>query len=249
MEVTASRQGITMANPTTSGRAVPIGDTSVLRHGDMTLAALSGTAASVPAEDRGHPPAVPYSVQSEVGQLRRVIVHRPGMELDRLTPGNIESLLFDDVLWAQRAREEHDAFVQVLWDKGVEVHYYGDLLAETLQLPEGRAFVLDRVCTPEMLGPSLVDPVRTFFETLDGRALAGHLIGGVLRDDLPLTHPHSLRWDLLEHDAFVLPPLPKHLFQRDNSCWMCDGVTINPMAEPACQRESLHTRANPRDAS
>ena len=80
-------------------------------------------------------------------------MHRPGLELSRLTPQNIGELLFDDVLWAKKAKEEHDAFAEALRDKGVRVHYFGQLLAETLELPEGRAFVLDRICTPEMLGP------------------------------------------------------------------------------------------------
>ncbi len=93
------------------------------------------------------------NVGSEVGQLRRAIVHRPGLELSRLTPDNIESLLFDDVVWASKAKEEHDAFAEALRDKGVEVHYYAQLLAETLDLPEGRAFVLDRLCTPARFGP------------------------------------------------------------------------------------------------
>ena len=98
-----------------------------------------------------------FSVQSEVGQLRQAILHRPGLELSRLTPQNIGELLFDDVMWARKAKEEHDAFAEALRDQGVQVHYFGQLLAETLELPEGRAFVLDRVCTPEILGP---DPGR-----------------------------------------------------------------------------------------
>ena len=85
-----------------------------------------------------------FNVQSEVGQLRQVIVHRPGLELSRLTPRNIGELLFDDVMWAKKAKEEHDAFAEALRDKGVRVHYFGQLLGETLELPEGRAFVLDR---------------------------------------------------------------------------------------------------------
>jgi len=182
-------------------------------------------------------------VDSEVGQLRQAIVHRPGLELSRLTPDNIGELLFDDVMWAKRAREEHDAFVQALRDKGVEVHYYGQLLAETLNVKDGRAFVLDRVCTPENLGPSLVDPIRELFDELDGQALATRLIGGVLKSDLHPSGTHSLKWDLLRPGDFVLPPLPNHLFQRDNSCWIYEGVTVNPMAKPARQRESLHTRA------
>ena len=127
-----------------------------------------------------------FSVQSEAGQLRQVIVHRPGLELSRLTPQNIGELLFDDVLWAKKAKEEHDAFAEALREKGVRVHYFGQLLGETLGLPEGRAFVLDRVCTPEILGPNLVTPVRKLFDDLDGPALAEYLVGGVLKADL---HP------------------------------------------------------------
>ena len=172
-----------------------------------------------------------FSVESEVGQLRQVIVHRPGLELSRLTPGNVGELLFDDVLWAGRAKEEHDAFAEALRGKGVQVHYFGQLLAETLELPAGRAFVLDRICVPEILGPNLAGPVRRLFDDLDGPALAEFLVGGVLKADLNAARPHSLTWDVLHADDFVLPPLPNHLFQRDNSCWIFQGVSVNPMAK------------------
>jgi len=184
-----------------------------------------------------------FNVQSEAGKLRQVIVHRPGLELSRLTPRNIGDLLFDDVMWAKRAKEEHDAFTEVLRDHGVRVHYFGQLLGETLQLPEGRSFVLDRVCTPEQLGPNLVRPVRSLLDGLDGPELAEYLIGGVLKADLHPARAHSLKWDMLRADDFVLPPLPNHLFQRDNSCWIYGGVSVNPMAKPARQRETLHSRA------
>jgi arginine deiminase len=184
-----------------------------------------------------------FNVGSEIGQLRQVIVHRPGLELSRLTPDNIESLLFDDVLWASKAKEEHDAFAEALREKGVVVHYYSQLLAEALALPAGRTFVLDRLCTPQFLGPSLVEPVRRLFEEQDATTLAGALIGGVLKADLHSLHARSLKWDMLKADDFILPPLPNHLFQRDNSCWIYGGVTVNPMAMPARQRESLHSRA------
>ena len=184
-----------------------------------------------------------FSVQSEVGRLRQVIVHRPGLELSRLTPGNVGELLFDDVLWAGRAREEHDAFAEALRGRGVRVHYFGQLLAEALEVPAGRAFVLDRLCVPEMLGPDLAGPVRRLFDDLDGAALAEFLIGGVLKADLHPARPNGLTWEVLRADDFVLPPLPNHLFQRDNSCWLYGGVSVNPMAKPARQRESLHSRA------
>jgi arginine deiminase len=184
-----------------------------------------------------------FNVQSEVGRLRQVIVHRPGLELSRLTPQNVGELLFDDVLWAKRAKEEHDAFAAALQERGVRVHYFGRLLGETLEVPEGRAYVLDRVCTPEMLGPNLAEPVRRLFEDLDGPTLAEFLVGGVLKADLHPARPHSLTWDMLHADDFLLPPLPNHLFQRDNSCWVFRGVSVNPMAKLARQRETLHSRA------
>lgn len=182
-------------------------------------------------------------VDSEVGQLRQAIIHRPGPELTRLTPSNCHELLFDDVLWADRAREEHDVFAQVLREHGVTVHLFGDLLAETLHSAEARAFVLDRVCTVHRLGPALAASLRAFAEDVAPDALAELLIGGVTRSDVSPLRVGSLRWQTLDLDDLVLPPLPNTLFQRDNSAWIYGGVTINPMAKPVRQRESIHSRA------
>ncbi|MXM68009.1 arginine deiminase [Streptomyces sp. HUCO-GS316] len=184
-----------------------------------------------------------FHVDSEVGPLRQVILHRPGLELSRLTPRNVDALLFDDILWAKRAREEHDAFAQVLRDHGARVHYFADLLAQTLEVPEARVWLLDRVVSTATVGPALVDSVRELCADLDGETLAGYLIGGLLKSDLPLTAPHSLVWNALDADDFALPPLPNHLFPRDNSCWMYDRLSVNPMAKPARRRESLHAEA------
>ncbi|HVA73315.1 MAG TPA: arginine deiminase [Acidimicrobiales bacterium] len=201
-----------------------------------------------------------FNVQSEVGILRKAVVHRPGLELARLSPSNVGSLLFDDVLWAKRARDEHDSFCDTLTQNRVEVLYFEQLLAETLDTPEGRSFVIDRICTPEVVGPALVRALRTLSEGVDGKTLATYLIGGVLKSDL---HPRlqvassglgrdeegwsasvqGLTWDVLGDDDFVLPPLPNHLFQRDNSAWIYGGVSVNPMAKAARQRESLHSTA------
>ena len=95
-------------------------------------------------------------VHSEVGPLRQLIVHRPGLELARLTPSNVADLLFDDILWAKRAREQHDAFAGVLRDRGIVVHHLDRLLAETLAIPAARAEILDQVCTADAVGTSLV---------------------------------------------------------------------------------------------
>jgi arginine deiminase len=181
-------------------------------------------------------------VDSEVGQLRQAIVHRPGLELSRLTPGNCHELLFDDVLWATKAREEHDQFVQSLRDRGVTVHHFDTLLAEALAIPEARSFVLDRICTPDQVGPTLAGPLRRLADDVDAAGLAEFLIGGVTRADLSPLQVSSLRWETLGLDDFVLTPLPNTLFQRDNSAWIYGGVTINPMAKAARLRESLHSR-------
>ena len=183
------------------------------------------------------------SVQSEVGQLRQVIVHRPGLELARLTPSNIGDLLFDDVMWASKAREEHDVFADVLRDQGVQVHHFGQLLTETLLVPEGRAYVLDQICTPEMVGPELTGELRRLTDDADAETLAGYLIGGVLKADVRPLRSKSLKWEMLRADDFLLTPLPNHLFTRDNSCWVYGGVSVSQMAKPARQRETVHVRA------
>ncbi|WP_405987944.1 arginine deiminase [Streptomyces sp. NBC_00986] len=187
--------------------------------------------------------ATAFHVDSEVGRLRQVILHRPGLELSRLTPRNVDALLFDDILWAKRAREEHDAFAQVLRDHGARVHYFADLLAQTLADPEARDWLLERVVTPATVGPALIDPLRELCIDLDGETLAGHLIGGILKSDLTLPTPHSLVWNTLDAEDFALTPLPNHLFPRDNSCWMYDRLSVNPMAKLARRRESLHAEA------
>src|ERR1700733_15222116 len=164
-------------------------------------------------------------VESEVGQLRRAIVHRPGLELTRLTPRNCDELLCDDVLWADKAREEHDTFTQAL------------------AVPEAKAFVLDRVCSVSRVGPTLMASVRAMAEDVDAQALADLLIGGITKSDLSPLRAGSLRWQTLALDDFILTPVPNTLFQRDNSAWVYGGVSINPMAKAARRRESIHSRA------
>ena len=185
-------------------------------------------------------------VGSEVGVLRRVIVHRPDLELRRLTPANKDELLFDDVLWVKRARQEHDAFADTLRDRGIEVLLLGDLLAETLDLPDVRPGIVSRTLAEVELGPSLRGAVDEWLVGLGGRELAGALIGGVTFEELPFTVVASLA-QCVDPTGFVVPPLPNHLFTRDTSCWIYDGVSINHMAKPARRRESLHLDAIYRD--
>ena len=169
-------------------------------------------------------------------------MHRPGTELDRLTPANASDLLFDDVLWASKARDEHDAFADVLRKHGARVHLFADLLAEALQVPAGRSFALDGVCTDNRFGPTLARELRKLLDDTTADDLAEMLIGGILKSDLSPLTTTSMSWHSLAIDDFLLPPLPNTLFQRDNAAWIGRGVTINPMAKAARRRESLNTR-------
>ncbi|MFF5564010.1 arginine deiminase [Streptomyces sp. NPDC012623] len=186
-----------------------------------------------------------FQVNSETGRLRRVVLHRPGLELKRLTPGNKDALLFDDVLWVRRAQEEHDAFAAVLRERGVRVHLFGDLLRESLELPTARGLVLDRVFHEKEYGPLATAHLRDVFDELPTDELVEALVGGMTKRDFLERHaePTSVRFHVMDLDDFLLDPLPNHLFTRDTSAWIYDGVSINAMRWPARQRETVHFEA------
>ena len=178
-------------------------------------------------------------VGSEVGTLRRVVLHRPDLELKRLTPRNKDALLFDDVLWVKRARQEHDAFADTLAERGVEVLYLEELFAETLRQPSVREQVIERTLAAVDLGPELGPAVAEWLTAVSAVELADRLIGGITYDELPFASP-ALSAQVPALDGFVLAPLPNHLFTRDTSAWIYDGVSINAMAMRARRRESIH---------
>ncbi|MCL7381039.1 MULTISPECIES: arginine deiminase [unclassified Streptomyces] len=186
-----------------------------------------------------------FHVDSETGRLRRVILHRPDLELKRLTPGNKDTLLFDDVLWVRRAQEEHDAFAALLRERGVQVHLFGDLLRESLDLPAARRLVLDRVFDEKEYGPLATGHLRAIFDELPTDRLVEALVGGMTKREFLEQHaePVSVRFHAMELDDFLLDPLPNHLFTRDTSAWIYDGVSINAMRWPARQRETVHFEA------
>jgi arginine deiminase len=186
-----------------------------------------------------------FHVDSEVGRLRQVILHRPDLELKRLTPDNAASLLFDDVLWVAEAQAEHDAFAAALRDHGVRVHYYGELFAQTLEVGEARTYVLDRVFDPRLHGPLAVDALRSAMEGLGAADLARFLIGGITkREILELgPEPKSIAFHSLDPDGFVLAPLPNLLYQRDTSSWIYGGVSVNAMRRRARMRETVSDEA------
>ena len=185
--------------------------------------------------------AISFRVDSEVGTLRKVLVHRPGLEHARLTPTNAADLLFDDVIWVKRAQEEHDAFRGVMRDRGVEVFDAAQLLTDVLALSEGRTWVLDRVLDERHVGVYLA---RERYEWARGMAPAGlaeFLIGGVTKAEL--SQGAGLTYESSAQNEMLLPPLPNFLFQRDPSCWIYDGVTLNPMTMPARRPETVFMEA------
>lgn len=175
-------------------------------------------------------------VGSEVGPLREVILHRPGLELRRLTPSNKDALLFDELVWVGKAQEEHDAFTELLTDVGVRVRHLRDLLADVVADPEARAEAIHARATVDACGVELVEHVRSFLAALEPRVLADHLIGGVTVDEVPGA-AHGFVGGVLGPTAFLVPPLPNAVFTRDPSAWVGDGVVLSPMQRPARQAE------------
>ena len=190
-----------------------------------------------------------FVVHSEVGKLRKVMVHRPELSLRRLTPSNHDELLFDDVLWVERAQYEHDRFVEKMRERGVEVFLLRDLLSESLAASEeARQRLIELAVSEYTVGISLVDDVRALLGSMKPEDLARHLIGGLTVAesglDLALFKASSLPAAALDDEsAFILPPLPNTLFTRDSSCWIYDGVSINPMFWPARRLEAYNVAA------
>ncbi|WP_330299326.1 arginine deiminase [Streptomyces sp. NBC_00503] len=193
-----------------------------------------------------------FHVNSEVGALKQVILHEPGLDLERLTPSNKDELLFDDVVWVSRAQEEHRAFQQLLRDRGVTVHLLHDLLAETVKGDDAVAFVLDRILDERQphLGALLARVTERVLTGMGPDELATHLLGGLNKRELleragerRQADGRSLGLALLADDDFILPPLPNSLFTRDTSCWVYDGVSVNPMRKTGRKRETVNYEA------
>ena len=183
-----------------------------------------------------------YGVYSEVGKLRKVIVHRPGLAIARLTPSNCQALLFDDVLWVKQARQEHLAFVDEMRHRGIEVYHVRELLEETMRDAKARAWLLKLRVNENTVGVGMAEDLYAALMEMDAYTLSVHLIGGISRAELPF-EPKGMLGRLLAPQDFVLAPLPNQLFTRDPSAWIYGGVTLHPMFWPARRQETLHMAA------
>ncbi|TXH37888.1 MAG: arginine deiminase [Rhodospirillaceae bacterium] len=184
-----------------------------------------------------------FGVHSEVGKLRTVMVCKPSLAHQRLTPGNCRDLLFDDVIWVHEAEKDHYDFTLKMKERGVEVLELHDLLAETMGNGEARKFILDRRITPNMVGIAAVESMRPWLDEMPAEQLAIHLIGGIAISDLPEAASKTMMREAFGDAEFIVPPVPNTLFQRDPSCWIYGGVTVNPMYWPARKPETLLQRA------
>ena len=179
-----------------------------------------------------------FGVHSEIGKLRKVITCQPGLAHSRLTPATADALLYDDVLWVQEARTDHADFRMKMSARGVEVYEFHDLLGAVLAIPEARAWVLDRRISEDQVGLGMLSELRAWLDEMSPSQLAIHLIGGIAVHELPFK-AHDMFGSYLGPDGFVIPPLPNTQFPRDNSCWIGNGLTLNPMFWPARRPETL----------
>jgi arginine deiminase len=180
-------------------------------------------------------------VDSEVGRLHTVLLHRPGAELARLTPRNNDSLLFDGIPWVGRAQEEHDAFAERLREHGVQVLYLTDLLTDVLAFEAARTELTDAVLADIRLGDTLRRRVRDHLGYLDPPGLARVLIAGLAHEEL--TSGSGLVYRMMDRLDFVVDPLPNLLFTRDSSVWLRDRVAVTSLAMNARRRETSITHA------
>lgn len=182
------------------------------------------------------------AVTSEVGTLRSVLVHRPGRELARLTPGNVHELLFDELVWLKQAQAEHDGLVAVLRHHGVKVTLLEELLAETLRDSGAAQDILAAATSASRLGAEFGSDLRAWLLTVEPRELASMLIAGLTTAELPWA-PRGLTGVRAQPDTLLLEPLVNHLFVRDSSMWMHGGVALGHMRFTARRREHDHLAA------
>lgn len=182
----------------------------------------------------------PIDIRSEIGPLRRVMLHRPGRELENLMPEYIGRLLFDDIPYLKIAQEEHDAFRDLLRREGVEVVYLEDLAAETLARPELREqFLRDYLAEAGILGEKRVARMLDYFLSLSTHNMVDSMMAGVRKSEVPGYGRKNLT-DYLEEDyPFVLDPIPNLYFTRDPCAAIGSGVSIHRMSTATRCRETL----------
>lgn len=184
------------------------------------------------------------SIKSEIGTLKRVLMHRPGKELERIVPDDLTESLFEDIPWLKRMQEEHDGFADILRDKGVEIFYVEDLLKDVIKEKAVRETLICQLIDQNPSSGTYIDGFLTeYLMGLRSEKLADALISGVLQKELSHLDRHLVLTDYLkdpEPYAFYLNPLPNLYFMRDPAVVVHDGMSISAMATRTRKRESQY---------
>jgi arginine deiminase len=184
------------------------------------------------------------SIRSEIGKLKSVLVHRPGKELENLTPDLLEKLLFDDIPYLKIAQREHDSFVHKLQNEGIEVLYLTDMLTEALDAhPEVKDdFLLTFIDESMIKSETIRNTLENYLKRLDTKDMVFKLIEGVRKNDVDLKKSNSII-DMLEDEyPFLMDPLPNLFFQRDPFASVGNGAAIGRMSTHARRRETLFSK-------
>lgn len=184
----------------------------------------------------------PIHVTSEIGKLKTVMLHRPGREIENITPDSMYRLLFDDIPYLPIAQEEHDYFAQTLRDQGIEILYFEKLAAEALADQDVKEEFVDRMVAESGYAAGLIhDVLKEYLLAMNTQDMVNKIFEGVRREEIDL--PHMTLQQAAEDTEwpFVMDPMPNAYFTRDPQASIGDGLSINRMTFPARQRESLIT--------
>lgn len=182
------------------------------------------------------------NVTSEIGELKKVLLHRPGGELENLTPKWLEQLLFDDIPWLELARKEHDQFADVFRQNGVEVLYLSDLAAEALETDINikkqfiTQFIEEANVTSDTLKHVLFEFLLSFSST---KEMIERTMAGIKKSDIPNFVKRTLS-DHIRDYPFVTDPMPNLYFTRDPFSIIGSGVSISKMYTTTRSRETLY---------
>ena len=177
-----------------------------------------------------------HGVDSEIGQLKTVLMHRPGVELERITPRHSDRSLFASLPWVSKARQEHDLLSEALRDQGVHVLYLTELLQDCLEYQAARDDAVRMAVADASLGEDLRGQLREHLENLGPEQLAEVLIAGLTPAELKIGR--GVVFELLDRHDFVLEPLPNLIFTRDSSFWIGDRIAVASLASARRRRET-----------
>jgi len=181
------------------------------------------------------------NVYSEIGKLKTVLLHRPGKELENLTPAVLNRLLFDEIPYLKIAQQEHDEFAQALKDEGVEVLYLTDMLSEALEdNPEViEHFIKEFLEEANIKSRYVKDAIFDYLKSMDTKSMIEKMIAGIRTKEVPIKAGNSIM-DMLEKEyPFYTDPMPNIIFQRDPFASVGRGVSVHKMNTKARQRETL----------